>query len=438
MKTLKFTLLYFGLLFLSISQAFADSSSSSNKGQVYYDKVMGAEPYLPANISDSFISCPLSTSSSRVIDKDYRTSQQVNYQDANWEQRIASDWDSFDVAADQGRVLVIDFHQSRQGLAYRYLANAQTQDQLYEPWSSSKIMAFTAAVAKARQKGVGATSLAGDTPLADLITSIHSYQPFGAADGNSNAIATYFLNTVGRDKATALFHNGWLQLANPLVRFRGSYAVKVFKPRSAIWQSTISANKVTMPELEKGSDDPGYQSYRCEDCGLTGNKPMTTLAQAEWLKRLASHERDELTRQPHIQASDIEVLFYGTGHSDPQHQVGGMLQGIGLMLSRAVAKAISGLPMNAPKAVLDKMTQGKWRIWQKSGSGPSETRGTGESVVLAHVCLPDYQGGREFTLAAQTSVVGEGESSVGQAGMKMQALLNQAMGQLLSQNNQQH
>ena len=100
---------------------------------------------------------------------------------------------------------------------------------------------------------------------------------------------------------------------------------------------------------------------------------MTTLAEAEWLKRLAAHERDIQTRQPHIQASDVEVLFYGSGHSDPQHQVGGMLQGIGLMLSRALAKAIAGRPVENPKTILDSVTQGKWRIWQKSGSGPSET-----------------------------------------------------------------
>ncbi|MBC3765645.1 hypothetical protein H8B19_07135 [Neptunicella marina] len=68
------------------------------------------------------------------------------------------------------------------------------------------------------------------------------------------------------------------------------------------------------------------------------------------------------------------------------------------------------------------------------GWGPSETRGTGELVVLSQVCLPHYQGGRSFTLAAQTSAPEPEEASVARAGLKMQTLLNGAMQQLLKNN----
>ena len=40
---------------------------------------------------------------------------------------------------------------------------------------------------------------AGDTALVDLISSINSYEAFGKADGNSNAIASYFVNVAGRE-----------------------------------------------------------------------------------------------------------------------------------------------------------------------------------------------------------------------------------------------
>ena len=182
MDPLRTIQLFYWLLLLPAFQSYANPSTSKDSGQRYYDNVMGSVPYLPANLSDTFISCPLSNPTSKIMDNQYRTSKQVNYQKSNWEQRITANWDYFDSTAAQGRILAIDFQQQTHGLGYRYLANDQTQDQLYEPWSSSKIMAFTAAVAKARQSGVGANSLAGNTPLADLITSIHSYQPFGKAD----------------------------------------------------------------------------------------------------------------------------------------------------------------------------------------------------------------------------------------------------------------
>ncbi len=428
------TTLLTSLLFLPALDAQESKPQTKHNQAVidFYPQVMNANPPMPADLSQRFISCPISTRQKLTVQPDYKTSAQVDYQHSGWEKRISADWTFFSPDEEQGKVLVIDFANVADGLAYRYLANANTEDQLYEPWSSSKIMAFTAAVAKAREQGVGAMSKAGETHLADLITSINSYAPFGQADGNSNAIATYLLNITGRDRATALFHDDWLKLANAKVRFRGAYEVELFKPATPYWYSLNSDNKASMPELEKNSDDPGYQSYRCEECGLTGNKPMTTLAQAEWLKRLASHERDKLTRQPGLEAEDIQVLFYGTGHTDTDHQVGGMMQGISTMLQHALADAISGKSGSDPKTVLDQATNGQWRTWQKIGWGPSGTRGTGENVVLAHVCLPDYQGGREFTVAAQASYPGDEDIMVNYAGMKIQAILNTSMQQLLS------
>lgn len=425
------TTLLAGLFYLAPAVVQAEQLADSTVN-AFYQQVMNAEPPMPADLSEAYISCPVYHPESQEGQLAYKTSSQVAYQQADWEKRISADWQYFSSTKQQGKVLVIDFAMTANGLGYRYLANDNTEDQLYEPWSSSKIMAFTAAVGKAREQGVGAMSKAGETHLADLITSINSYAPFGQADGNSNAIATYFLNVTGRDRATALFHDSWLKLANPAIRFRGAYEVELFKPSSPYWYSLNSDNQASMPELQKNSDDPGYQSYRCDECGMTGNKPMTTLAQAEWLKRLASHERDKLTRQPGLEAEDIQVLFYGTGHTDTDHQVGGMMQGISTMLQHALAKAISGKPDADPKTVLDQATDGQWRVWQKIGWGPSGTRGTGENVVLAHVCLPGFQGGREFTVAAQAAYPGEDDIAVSHAGMKIQSILNSAMQKLLS------
>lgn len=431
------------LVLVSIQLSATSKNDADHQAMEFYQKVMNAPAIMPANMQDTFISCPLSKSN--MLSKNtnakpaFKASSQINYNQNDWERRISADWDFFNSSEQVGRVLVIDFANLETELGYRYLANDMTQNQLYEPWSSSKILAFCAAVSKARKQSngkIGALSLAGHHPLPDLITSINSYEPFGRANGNSNAIATYFLNLVGRDNATALFHQNWLMLNNDKIRFRGAYETDLFKPSNALWTAQVSNLSVAMPTLQNNRDDPGYQQYRCDECGLTGNKPMTTLAQAEWLKRLAAHERDETTRMPALQAQDVEVLFYAIGHSDKTSKVGGMMLGISNMLQHALAKAISGKQNIDPKAILDTATKGQWRVWQKIGWGPSETRGAGENVVLAHVCLPHYQGGREFTIAAQAVSSARhaepDEIDVGYAGLKMQTLLDNSMTQLLT------
>ena len=397
----------------------------------FYPQVMNAAPFLPSNLQSHRIGTALPQRDSAHL---YASAAEVDYFSPGWEQRVSHDWQFFTAPAEAGRILVIDFKHSGEVnnpvLAYRYLANQASHNQLYEPWSSSKIFAYTGAIAALRHSlQIGANSLAGEVPIADLITSIHSYQPFGKADGDSNAIATYFANVAGRDRLTALFHDQWLMLSNPAIRFRGAYGIKPFAPKDGLWHSQDQSYPVSA--YANSSDDPGYQAYRCEHCGLTGNKPMTTLAQAEWLKRLASHEREPLTRHPYLEAVDLEVLFFAGGRSQSAKPVGGMMQGISLMLHKAIALAISGDERADPQQVLEQATGGQWRIWQKIGWGDSETRGSGEVVVLAHVVLPDYQGGKEFTVAAQAAVAGEGEIYVNYAGIKIQQLLNQSMRELL-------
>ena len=87
-----------------------------------------------------------------------------------------------------------------------------------------------------------------------------------------------------------------------------------------------------------------------------------------------------------------------------------------------------------PEGDTDGLTDGEWRVYQKVGWGPSETRGTSELVVLAHVCLPGVGGtGREFTLFARSSVPGANmdESGVGKAGIKLSRLLERSLPKLL-------
>lgn len=408
-------------------QSRQQSSPPNQEAQSFYKQSVDVFPYQPADLTAPYIDCPLTV---QEPSEQYQTAAQSDYSTPGWEQRVAADWQFFGNNNDKGRLLVIDQRLTDDGMTYRYLANGNSQNERYEPWSSSKVMAITGAISQARQAGVGANSLAGEVPIADLITSIHTYFPFGMADGNSNAIASYFINVSGRDYLTGLFHDDWLKLSNPDIYLRGAYGSVLFDPDSDNWQDRATKQQASMPRLTDNQQDPGYLDYRCDTCGLTGNKPMTTLAQAEWLKRLANHMAEPSTRHPDLQEEDIRTLFYGTGHSDVTHQYGGMLMGISNLVADAIAKQIDAPGDNRTK--LNQISSGKWRIFQKLGSGPSETRKRAEMVMLAHVCLPEYQGGRAFTLAAQASVDGYEEWQVSEAAIKLQALLDNGMARLLS------
>ena len=106
------------------------------------------------------------------------------------------------------------------------------------------------------------------------------------------------------------------------------------------------------------------------------------------------------------------------------------------MLQQAIAKHLSNnnqtMTPQIAKTTLDKATKGQWRVFQKIGWGPSETRSTAENVVLAYVCLPHYQGGKSFVVAAQVAVPEAKDENVALAGEKMQALLDNSIAQYLS------
>lgn len=402
------------------------ATAERSAGQAFLEDVLNAEPYLPANLDELGLGCDIPEQADSPL---YRTSADVDYGAYGWESRIASDWDGLPGGAELGWLTIIDYRREPDGLAYRYLANEETQDRLYEPWSSSKIMAFTAALSKLRGEGIGADSSVGGVALADLITGINLYAPFGAASGDSNAIASYFLNLATRDFATALFHDAWLKLANDGVRFRGAYATEVFNPQPNTFVSGDGERRYSPDMVASSPEDPGYLAYRCDTCGTDGNKAMTALAEAEWLKRLAVHDRDPATGLPMLETEDVEATFYGRFHTD-ERPVGGMLMGISRFLPDAIAEALGGT--GDTQAVLDQATDGRWRVYQKIGWGPSETRGTSEIVIIAHVCLPEL--GREFTLAGRAAVPGAdpNEYGVGDAGRKLFALLEMAMAQVLS------
>lgn len=419
--------LHIGVILLT----FIGSNAVANQADFDHAKIaMDAIQWLPQNTQTLNLSCGNAEQSTTGA---YSSAQDINYNTPLWETRVSSDW-SFFSNESQGKILVIDSDNTLAEPRYRYLSNG-TQNHLIEPWSASKVFAFTGAMAKLREMhGIGADGAIGEYAIADLITSIHSYAPDDAAQGNSNAIASFFANIAGRDFLTDLFHKSWLNLSNGHVMFRGAYGTEILTPAPMAWTGNIDAQSFPLTPYISNTLDPGYRNYRCDYCGLTGNKSMTTLAMAEFLKRLAVYELDDATRPPFIESSDIEVLFFGKAANNSDAPIGGMMKGISQQLGTAIARAISDnkqLTADQAKLVLDNATRGMWRIYQKIGWGPSETRGTGENVLLAHVCLPMTDRTASFTIAAQASHAGASEASVTYSGIKMQQMLDSAMRKLL-------
>ncbi len=417
---------------LATPLALAESNNteqSAPQGEAYYQQIMGAPPLLPANAEARWPACAPAVAADN---QQYLTVAETGTS-KGWVEHSAHNWDYFAAAASAGKVMVIDYARKGDALAFRYLANEQTHADLYEPWSSSKIMAYSGALSLLSENFAQPDTLVGDLKLADLITSIHSYEVSGEADGNSNAYAYYLANLAGRDYLTALFHEGWMNIGQPQVKFRGAYGPAAYAPVDDFWRTP---SRHVVGQFPARKQDPGSLSYRCEQCGLTGNKPMTTLASAEFLKRLVTHKREPATQLPGLSDDAVMMLLYGPGHSANSANAGGMMAGASLMPHRAVAAALQALQPEleglSPQQVLDQATNGNWRIFHKLGAGPSETRGTSEVVALAHICLPLADGTREFTVAAQASVDGNNYENVGHAGAKLEQLLNQSVQELLT------
>jgi hypothetical protein len=293
----------------------------------------------------------------------------------------------------------------------------------------------------------------GGVAISDLITSINTYERSGLADGDSNAIATFFTNIAGRDYLTSLFYDSWLKLSTPRLIFRGSYGAETFSPSNSIYKKSLAGSGnvfgAVTPSLSliqkikypinfiidfnnDASRDTGYRNYRCETCGLTGNKAMTTLGQAEWLKRLIMHSADPSTAHPFITEADVDVLLFGS-----TSQPGGMSAGISNILQNALSDVID-VQDREVYPVTSK--QPYWQIFNKIGWGESETRSASEVVVLAHVCIPSPSETRSFVVSASVSVglnpneitAKESAKNIGFAGRLMQKTLEQSLKQILS------
>ena len=239
---------------------------------------------------------------------------------------------------------------------YRYLSNG-TQDDVVQPWSSTKFMAMANGAAGLRVSSygqVGLNSMVQDVPLGDLGTVIHNYDE---REYTSNALSAWFHDLGGRDQANQLIHAGWLN--RPLAEsFGGNYGSRA--PELGYEIASQDASVTVVPKQS--------QSYANQ---------LSTMTMAEFLKRLVMHREDEKTRMPNVTWEDVEIILYGAPDSiwfsDDTPQ--GMASDTAVYVQQA---------LNIP--ALEQRSAGQWRIFSKLGHGITQ-RGA-EFVHNAYACLP--------------------------------------------------
>ncbi len=374
-----------------------------------------ARTIAPSDLTTRYVTCPVratnesATATFRGKTYAYKSDAQIDYKQAGWESRATFDDHALDgLVPSDASAMLIDIRRVNGKPAYAYYGANGDRHATYDPWSSSKFIAASAAMGRVRKESsgrVGARSAVNGYAIGDLVTSMHAYRPSGKVNAESNEIAGYFLTVAGASYSNSLFQDRWLNLSNDestfhlstsASRIRSAWGYDPFSPGSRVWRDASGESFSTSPETR-----------------MVDEKSISALAQGEWLKRLSQQELVPENGLPNLQRADVDVLFYGAPGSA---NAGGMLSSVskaqlesdGLDDFHYVAGAIAGTQETDSAATtkdrLEQKVGRNWRIFQKQGWGNSTARSRSEVVLASYTCLPDYDGGHEFVLVVRTSV----------------------------------
>lgn len=328
----------------------------------------------------------------KAVSKVYRKADAVNYFANGWENRVAASFKHLSpqhTGEDPSRLRLvwIDVRTVDGVPYYHYYANASdtlaTHVRQLEPWSSSKVygvaMAFHRLRLESGQK-IGATAvIGGDTSIAKDMDVLN--------DVSSNLLAGFYKALAGRKLATSMVQK-WIR--RPGETFGGFYG-----------DSTYATNQTFTFRSPAGVT----QSFALRNDAPSANA-LSPLTIAEMIKRLgvgfkdpqllpkmvdySANPSEEQVRNAKVSLlpEDLRVLFYGTNKSG----LGGMMY-----------DGLRDIPHNlVGSKTLDRLTDGKWRVFGKGGSGFSNSRGKDEESTGDWVCIPGVNGGQglEFALYA--------------------------------------
>lgn len=301
---------------------------------------------------------------------------------------------------------------------YYYLSNG-TQNDLLQPWSSSKFMAFAAMASQIRFESDGAVGIDGFTldnanggkvPIGDLVSFATTYRerfpPY-----TSNNVSGWAQNVSGRPHSTSLITD-WLGRKGE--SFGGAFG----EDNSQLEGTFFSKNgeKYETKLSSRGAD----------------RSSLSTLTVAEFLKRLVLHREEPSQALPYAQWSDVQTILYGAPPEMTKYFkdriYGGMAGG---------PSSYIHLPAGAWESKrLEQLTGGHWRTFTKIGWGPGpEDKPDNDFVWHGYGCIPsgrpDAQGktgGYEFVVSA--ALKGDPQRFDDASDALMSAVLNDVLSEL--------
>ena len=281
------------------------------------------------------------------------------------------------------RIAVIDVRMIEGVPHYHYLTN-ETGGSPMEQWSTTKaISSLHAGLILRRKVGIGLRSKVFESRkksqwLGEIFPGI------GVTSQNPTS---NWVKSIPGPAASDNFVSNWL---NPASEFGGRYGPGFAQIGSEFrYGGDGETRSLRNPIPGNWNSSPGTNTLTPFDMAEFWKRvAVNTLDPKTWIKDenysvriTSSRERQRLffnsQRVFGINNEDLIVFLYGRVFS---RDMGGYLAG-GLKSSAFVA-AFGG------KASLDDLSEGRWRLFGKTGSGYSNERGREESAFSGYFCLP--------------------------------------------------
>lgn len=347
--------------------------------------------YPPSNL-DKEIKCNLEPTKDSVFKvagkyRDYAPAQLIDYKNVGWEGRLAADWDAFNVSnlgtvginidnalptpskiPENVRVAVIDVRNVA-GVPHYYYYSNETAFAPIEQWSITKFLGVQLSMNHLREESngiVGADSSVDGVEVGSYITSIGRI--------SDNPTAAWFKSLMGAEKMTD-YLSDWVVKSNWDYHLASETIPEIFLGKYGQQPASYGGD---FP-LFKSLDESSFRLTRNND--FPGSNTLSPLTMVESLKRLVVNDDSSYTMPSFLTDSDLESILYG---AKGDNGYGGFLLGGTKSFS---VDAFGG------KEKLDLLTNGKWRIFGKTGSGYSSIRQRYEGVFLGSVCLPKTKSG---------------------------------------------
>lgn len=299
----------------------------------------------------------------------------------------------------------------------RYLGNKNAATP-HQPWSSTKILAASAASLSLRAQGQRNVGLASScrnasstasthlsptfstfSRVGDLLTTCCSYDT--TLGISSNQIGAWFQAVGGHVHADRTLHE-WLG-APPEETFGGDYGESISTTRLVNERVLVNTPSSSHPNAAPLGVSLEYPPPR-----PTIENHMSALTMAEWMRRIV-HAREDGEKERRIRRRDLgldhgesvspfgmewedaETILYGGSNTaasaytdkkgDPVDlQWGGASMSSDIYLQRAAG--INGT------SEVERMANGRWRIFSKLGFGYSSDRSQFELALNGYMCLP--------------------------------------------------